>query len=490
MPVSRGPKAKVSVEPLPWRPRGSESERFVQFCRKFLIVPNGHGAGKPLVIREWQRELVASVLDDPVPRVAGWLIARGNGKSSLAAALAVYKLFTSDMGGSIVCCARNQSQAQILFRIARSFVETSPELLARCQVGRELLYVPRNRTDFECLVSEPESLAGRNYSFCIVDELGVTPRETVDVLMTAQGKRPESTLLGIGTPPPDGVDSVMVEWRELAGETGEELITWREFTADGFDHHDLFCEHCIRLASPAYGDFLAMDVLRRDAKLVGPVRFRRDRLCQFVSGNENPFISQDIWDSLSTGEGIPDGADVVVALDGSHSRDCTALLIGTVSSEPHFDTLQVWAKPPDSPGWRVPVLEVEDAIRTARHRWNVRELTADPFRWNRTLQILASEGMTVSEFPWSPSRITQATTDLYSAAANGRMSHSGEKTLTNHVMAATVIDSPDGGLRISKVAPSRRNAPKVDLCSCLVMAHSRATWLASRPKKRKRGFSF
>src|ERR1700757_3639197 len=203
MTLSRGPKAKVSEEPLAWRPRGSESARFAQFAKRFLTVQHAHGAGKPLAIRDWQRDLVASILDaDPAPRLAGWLIARGNGKTSLLAALSVYKLFTSPTGGSIVCCARTQAQAQILFSLARDFVETSPELKERCQIGRERLYVPRNRTHFECLVSEPASLEGLNFSWCALDELGVTPRETGDVLMLAQGKRPpgESTLLAIGTP--------------------------------------------------------------------------------------------------------------------------------------------------------------------------------------------------------------------------------------------------------------------------------------------------
>ena len=43
--------------------------------------------------------------------------------------------------------------------------------------------------------------------------------------------------------------------------------------------------------------------------------------------------------------GVPDRSDVVIALDGSHSRDCTALLVGTVAAEPHFDVLKVWANP-------------------------------------------------------------------------------------------------------------------------------------------------
>ena len=100
-----------------------------------------------------------------------------------------------------------------------------------------------------------------------LDELGVARRETVDVLMLAQDKRPESTLVGIGTPPPDGADSVLSDWRTLAQETGAEHVVWREFTADGFAHHDLLCEHCIRLSIPAVGDFLALAAFRIAANL-------------------------------------------------------------------------------------------------------------------------------------------------------------------------------------------------------------------------------
>lgn len=493
MTLNRGPKAKVDDSPLPWRPRGSESARFTQFCKRFLRVPSGYGVGKPLAIRPWQQELVASVLDaEPIPpRLAAWMMPRGQGKSSLLAALCIYKMFASEQGGQIVCCARTQEQAQILFRIARAYVETSPELKARCQVGRERLYVPRNRTDFRCLVSEPESLEGLGYSFCALDELGVTPRETIDVLMLAQGKRAESTLLAIGTPPADPTGSVLVDWRNLALEYGDEYITWREYSADGFQHHDQLCEHCIRLANPAYGDFLAMDVFVREVKTTREHAYRRARLCQIMPPeNTNPFIPPDVWESLGTGETIPDGAEVVLALDGSFNNDCTALLLGTVSTRPHFDTYRVWAKPEGQGCWRVPVLEVEQAIRDACKRWKVRELVADPHLWTRSLQVLAAEDVTtVAEFPWSSaSRVTRATTDLYSAAVNGEMSHSSDQLLAAHIGATTVSEA-DGGVRISKTSRATA-AGKIDLCACMVMAHSRATWLATRPKKSKRAVSF
>ena len=98
---------------------------------------------------------------------------------------------------------------------------------------------------------------------------------------------------------------------------------------------------------------------------------------------------------------IPDGAEVVVALDGSFSDDTTALLLGTVSTTPHFDVLRVWERPAGDATYRVPVAEVEQTIREACRRWQVVEIIADPFRWTRTLQALEAERLPVVEFPHS-----------------------------------------------------------------------------------------
>ncbi|WP_347958152.1 terminase TerL endonuclease subunit, partial [Gordonia aichiensis] len=117
---------------------------------------------------------------------------------------------------------------------------------------------------------------------------------------------------------------------------------------------------------------------------------------------------------------------------------------------------------------------VEDEIRKACSRWNVVEIVADPFRWTRTLQVLESERLPVVEFPHSPSRLTAATGDLYSAALNGKISHSGDSTLAAHVGAAVIVEDARG-IRLAKTSRSRK-ARKIDLAACLVMAHSRATW--------------
>jgi len=481
--VKAGPKAAVDASPLPFRPRAVGAARFAKFCEKYVKTPKGTGARSPMRLRPWQVDLVGSVLDaDPRPRVAGWMLARGQGKSTLVAALGLYDLMLGEEGASVVVAATDERQAGIVFGTARRMVELEEALSSRVQVYKDRLYVPERGASFVCLPAEPKRLEGLDFTTAILDEIGVVSRETYEVMALAQGKRETSTLLGIGTPGPDPYDNVLADMRAYAAEHPDDpSFVWREFSADAFTDHPVDCRHCWELANPALGDFLHADAL---AALLPPKTrestFRRARLCQFVTEADGKFLPAGTWDSLSTGVGIPDGSEVVIALDGSFSEDTTALLLGTVSAQPHFDVLAVW-EPKD--GERVPVAEVEQAIRDACRRWQVAEVVADPFRWTRTLQALEAEGLPVVEFPHSPARLTAATGDLFSAAVNGNLTHSGDPKLAAHVGAAVVTEDARG-IRLSKTSRSR-TARKIDLAACLVMAHSRATWRATRKTRRK-----
>lgn len=488
--MKAGPKGKVDASPLPFRPRSAGSKRFAAFCEKFVKVPKGTGALKTLRLRDWQLGLIGSVEDVEVtPRTAGWMLPRGQGKSTLVAAYGLYRFFTDGEGAVVAVVAVDERQAGIVFGIARRMVELDEELSSRVQVFKEKLYNPTTDSYFHCLPASPASLEGLDYTLAILDEAGVANRDAYEVLTLAQGKRERSTLIAIGTPGPDPNDQVLADLRNYAADHPEDRsLVWREFSAAGFEDHPVDCDHCWRLANPALDDFLHRDAIR--ALLPPKTReatFRRARLCQFATDTDGAFLPAGCWESLSTGEPVPDGVDVVVALDGSFSDDTTALLVGTVSADPHFDRLRVWQKPPGDEAWRVPVAEVEDEIRKACARWNVVEIVADPFRWTRTLQALEAEKLPVVEFPHSPARLTAATGDLYSAALNGRLTHSGDSELAAHVGAAVIVEDARG-IRLSKASRSRK-ARKVDLAACLVMAHSRATWRATHKKKtRTRSF--
>lgn len=479
----------VDASPLPWRPpAGPRSEQFEYFCRRFIKVGKGDQKLRALELRPWQMDIARDILDSPT-RLACLLIGRGNGKSSLLAAIAVFEFFTYGESANIVICASDQRQAGIIFNIGRRYIELAPELEARCQIAAEKIFIPRTNSAMVCLPADPKSLEGLDYSSCYLDECGVVSRDTYEVLLLAQGKRESSRLIAAGTPPPNPQDSVLTDLRNLHRELGDDAVVFREFSADDFRDHPASCMHCAQLSNPALGDFLALDALKL-SRGTRENTFRRQRLCQFVEDNEAPFLTADVWDALGTGDGIPAGSRVVVGLDGSFggaNADCTALVVGTVSASPHFDLLAIFESN-GSADYRVDVLAVENAVREARRKWDVVECVYDPFRYTRTGQILASEGLTTAEFPWSPSRVTRAVTDLWTGATNGSFTHSGNETLRRHALAAMLVET-NNGLSISKTS-RRANAPKVDALAALTMTHSRCVWLATRPKPRRGGCSF
>lgn len=485
-----GPKPAVDPSPLPFRSRKTGSARFAAFVAQFIMTPKGTGARKRMRLRPWQVELCASVLDaEPRPRLAGWMMPRGQGKSTLVAAMGLYDLMLGEEGASVVVAAMDERQAGIVFGIAARMVELDEELSHRVQVYRDRLTVPERGASFTCLPAEPRRLEGLDFTLAILDEAGVASRDVYEVLALAQGKRETSTLLGIGTPGPNPHDSVLSDMRDYARAHPEDAsFVWREFSAASFIDHPVDCEHCWELANPALGDFLHRDAMT--ALLPPKMReatFRRARLCQFVTAQEGAFLPESTWEHLNTGEDIEPGTDVVIALDGSFNSDATALLISTVSARPHFDVLGLWEPPTGDADYRVPVAEVEDVIRAAARQYRVVEVIADPFRWTRTLQALESEGLPVVEFPHSTSRLTAATTDLYKAAIAGELSHSGNPDLARHIGNAVVTEDARG-VRLDK--GKRNSTRRIDLAACAVMAHSRATWRATRRPTRRKARSF
>lgn len=488
-PMRRGPKGPVDGSPLPFVSDSVGADRFAEFCERYLVVPKGIGAGEPMRLREWQVDMLRPFLD-PVPRpaVGAILAPRGLGKTAVLAALGLYEAFTGPVGNEIPIVAVDERMAGRLLLPAAQMVEQNPELAARAVVYRDRIEVPGRRSMLMALPAEAKRLEGLGtWSVALVDELGEVDEDTWRTLILGAGKAGDDAMaLGIGTPP-NRDSSVLMDLRDRwLADPDNPNLAFVEFSAAGFEHHDALCVHCLELANPQLDDFLSRAKAVAMLEEVGEAEYRRKRLCQPIRTNESPFIQPEVWEGLNTGQPVPDGAEVVIALDGSfggRDGDATALVIGTVSAEPHFAVLGVWEND-GTPGYRIPVLEVEDTIRAARERWRVAELVADPFRWQRSLAVLAGEGLTVSEFPWSPARTTKATTELFTAATAGKFTHSGDPVLTRHVLAATVIES-NGGLRIGKTS-RKRGAAKVDCAAALLMCHSRCVYLGTKPKKRSR----
>jgi phage terminase large subunit-like protein len=203
--------------------------------------------------------------------------------------------------------------------------------------------------------------------------------------------------------------------------------------------------------------------------------FRRYRLGQWVTV-EDAWLPDGAWaacaDPLSP---IGDGAEVVIALDGSFSRDCTALVAATVTDRPHVHLYRLWEAPEGARDWRVPVVAVEDAIRDACGRWRVLEVAADPFRWQRSLEVLDGDGIPVSEFFQTAARMGPATARFYQLVVDGELTHDGDPALARHV-ANAILKADSRGARLAKEHKDSKR--RIDAAVAAVMAVHRAADLA------------
>ena len=88
-----------------------------------LIVTQGEGAGQPFRLLPWEKKFVRGVLRDGVHE-AGLTIARGNGKSTLCAALGAAALDgpLAQPRGDVIAVAASLDQARIILDHAKRFV--------------------------------------------------------------------------------------------------------------------------------------------------------------------------------------------------------------------------------------------------------------------------------------------------------------------------------------------------------------------------------
>ena len=471
-----GPKAEVTAPPLDLSALPTTGgDRVVAFVEGYLRTPKGTGARQPLRLRPWQVDIVRALFDDPRPRQGLVSIPRGNGKSTLAAALGLYGLFADGVeGAQVLCVASDERQARIVFNAARRMVELNPLLEERCQIFQNRLYVPHTDSMLYPLPAEMAALQGYDPSLCVVDELHVVTRDVWEAVSLASGKRDRSLTLAISTPAGD-TDSVMWSLVEHGRLDDDPAFFLREFAAPAgceVDDQDAWV-----VANPALDDFLHRDALRATLRTSREASFRRFRLGQWVDQVEGAWLPDGAWAACAIdGYQIPPGTDVVIGLDGSFSQDCTALVAVTVEDTPHVDVVALWESTGD--GYRVPVVDVEEEIRQACRRFTVREIVCDPFRWTRTMQALEAENLPVVEFPQSPSRMTPATTRMFEAVVNGTLTHSGDGRLARHV-GNCVLRIDSRGSRLAK--EHKHSTRRIDLAVAAVMAYARAAELAAQP---------
>lgn len=456
----------------------------IRFAESFCRLPSGPHAGNLVKLRPWQKDIFTDVYrlrpDGRRQYRRGLLgLPRKQGKSYLGAVLALHRLVTGGEGVEVYSTAGDREQARLVFGMARRMVELDPELRALIKLTRFELLNPANNGRYRALSSEAYSKEGLAPDLVIGDELHVQPRELVNVMTLGSGTKADALYLGITTAGQitgmDGQETVCHEWYEhgrrvSSGEVDDPSFYFRWFApADPTaDHRDpkVWAE-----ANPAYGDFLLPEDFESAVRSTPEAEFRTKRLNLWV-GSSQAWLPWGAWEALQSTRRLEDGESIVLAADGSYSGDSTALVAATLDSPHHLEVVGHWEAPPGDKHWRVDIEAVEEAIRAACLRWHVTEVAMDPFRWQRSMQALAADGVPVVEFPQSPARMGPSTTAFYQAVVAGQLTHDGHPALARH-LANAVLKNDARGQRISKDA--KMSARRIDLAVTGIMALSRAS---------------
>src|SRR5262245_42890339 len=321
------------------------ADRVIQFVSQ-LTHSEGQFAGQPFDPRPWQidilRRLFGTLHEDGRRqyRTCYVEIPRKNGKTTLAAAIALYMLLADgEERGQVYSAAVDRDQASLVFHAAEAMVLADPELRAAVEVvaSQKRIIDLSTRSVYRAISADAPSAHGFNASAIIYDELHAAPnRALFDVLTMSTGTRRQPLTFVITTA---GHDRQSICWelhdmaqKCLADPTYNPSFLPVLYSAP--DESDWLDEAVWRAVNPALGDFRSLEEMRASAKMAKeiPARqnaFRQMYLCQWTE-SETRWLDGASW--AACGEAPVDpgglrGRRVWLGLDISATADLTACVL-------------------------------------------------------------------------------------------------------------------------------------------------------------------
>lgn len=443
-------------------------------------------------------------------------MARKNGKTMIAAILALYMFFgQNEPAAEVYFGATQLTQAAIGWKQAAAMVRIDPLLSAasRTTTGTKGPFVITKPDDFEAtctaLSRNDHDFDGFNPYAVVLDELHAHPDSGLyDVMRSGQGARisPYRFLITTRGANPESFcgshERAMI--RVLEGTSTEDSAFVFIATLDeGDDWKD---PHVWAKANPNIGLTITLDGLQKElqsalndsAKLP---EFKRKRLNLWTVGVKS-WLTLEQWDACG---GDVDDAELVkapcaIGIDLSRSDDFTAACRVHRVGDLFVARWQFWI-PEDvveerarrtriplrawadrglvtlTPGPIVDQDAVKAWIHEQRKRYQVREIHFDPAQSWKLCAELEAEGVPgVAHFPqqWAP--MHNATKETEDVVLSGRLRH-GRNPVARWMFRNVVIRENATGLhRIDK----GKSPDKVDGMTALVMALSRVQ-LAKQP---------
>lgn len=482
-----------------------------------LRQSKGQWSGQPLDVLPWQSDVLTSIFGTIKAdgtrqyRTAYVEVPRKNGKSTLAAGIALYALLGDEEGGpEVYLAAVDRDQASIVFDVVREMVRQDEYLTSILRVipSQRRIQYPGRAGVLRVIAADAAGSHGFNASCVIADEVHAWPsRELWDVLQTSMGARRQPLMIGITT--------AGFEANSLGGQLHEYAERVRDGVVDdpaflpvlyGAQPDEPWDDPAVwRRANPSLGhtiteEYLAAECARAKAVPAYESAFRRLHLCQWVN-QEVRYLPMDAWSDCAGGvapvelESELEGEVCYGGLDLSATTDMTALVLvfprgdGTYDVVPRFwlpaDDLKrrcdrdrvpydVWARQgllSLTPGNVVDYAHVRAEINALAKRYVIGGISYDRWAATQLVQELVADGIDMAPMSQGMASMAAPTKELLTLALGRRLRHANHPILRWQADNLVVTQDAAGNVRPAKHKARQR----IDGMVALIMGIDRAS---------------
>lgn len=431
-----------------------------------------------MVLEPFQHRMLSDLFDRV--RETLILLPKKNAKSTTLGALGIFHLLTTPDADCIIVAA-SREQAEIILRQARGFVRRSSALSARLTLKQREIVYPKLDGRIQVRASDVDTVDGWLGTLALIDELHrhKSP-DLYGVIRDGLGGR-DGQMVTISTAGADQ-NSVLWRMRQAAIDSGMERdgaylragqspFVLHEWSLD--PDADLEDIDLVKTANPLSAMSVERLRERHDSPSMVPWQWARFAANIWTQGEE-AWLPLGVWDRCAEPGSIPDGKAVWGGVDLGVKHDTAAIVF--VCEEGEFHRAEATIITPPGNDKSLDIAKVEAAIRTAADKWDVQGVAYDPWRFQRSAQMLEDEGLLMIEHPMTNIRMAPESEALHEAIMRGRVIHNGDPEFSTHINAGVPTET-ERGWRLSK----RVAKDKIDALIALVIAYDLATRQEAEP---------
>ena len=493
----------------------ARAEHAITFIES-LKHTKGEWDNKPFILLEWQKIIVRNIFgvikeDGNRQFTTAYVeIAKKQGKTELAAAIALYMLVADEEAGAeIYSCAADKAQAGLVYKVVVDMISKCSALQKRLKVlkaAKRVIFAEKN-SFYQVLSSEAYSKHGINPHAVLYDELHVANREMARVMLQGASDARRQPLNFLITTAGNDMHSIGFEIHQkaldiLEGRKIDSTFYPTIYAADEKDDWSLPATW--RKANPSLGVTVKEDRMRLAYESARQTpseenSFKQLRLCIWLKQSVR-WMPMEMWDKCSFSFNLEDllGRECYGGLDMSTTTDLTAfvLIFPPINEGDKYIILPFFWLPEDNVEIRVRrdhvpydlwksqgflqttegnVVHygfVESFILDLADKYRIKEIAFDQWNATQISQRLGDEGLTMVQFKQGMHSFSPPTKDLMRFTLSGELAHAGHPVLRWCMDNIHIVTDNNENIRPDKKISTER----IDGAVATIMALSRAVY--------------